>query len=172
MQIQLPDQPAGQSALALFALALAVFVAALLFEHIGGFRPCELCLIERKPWYLALPLSLLALVALRFGRNGLGRLLLATMALLFLLNAGLAAYHAGVEWGWWPGPSSCTGAAVLATNPEDLLSWTETNQIVPCDVAQFRLLGLSFAGYNVFMSLAAALVALYGALARRPAATA
>jgi disulfide bond formation protein DsbB len=147
----------------LLAMALGIAAAAQLFEHVGGFRPCELCLIERLAWYVTAPAALAALAALHFDRRGLARLLLAAMALVLLANAGLAFYHAGLEWGWWTGPASCTGAVNLANDPDALLRQVLTEQVVRCDVAEFRLLGLSFAGYDVLMSLTAAVIAVVGA---------
>lgn len=166
MQVTFPARPTFAAAALLLAASLGVIIAAMLFEHVGGYRPCELCYLERKPWYFAAPASLLAVLALRLGREAPARLLLGILALLFVLNAGLAGYHAGIEWNWWAGPSSCTGsgAAPLGGGPGGLLASLETIRIVPCDVAQFRLFGLSFAGYNFFMSLGVALIALAGAL--------
>jgi disulfide bond formation protein DsbB len=172
VNIELPRSILGRSdsemaARLLLVVAVAIIIAAQLFEHVGGFRPCELCLLERKTWYFAAPAALAALFVLHVGRPGLARLLLAVMALVFVLNAGLAFYHAGMEWGWWTGPASCTGAVNLATDPEALLRQVQTEDVVRCDVAQFRLLGISFAGYDCLMSLAAAVVAIVGARGRQ-----
>jgi len=158
-------RPLYWSSLAMLLGGVSVIVAALLFEHVGGFRPCELCLIERKPWYFAAPGGFLALFALKQGRSGFTQLLLGVMAVLFILNAGLAFYHSGVEWKWWLGPSSCTGDALSALGGGGVGNFLDSLndiQIVRCDEAQFRLFGLSFSGYNTLMSAAMALIALSG----------
>ena len=94
------------------------------------------------------------------------RVLLAALAViagLMLWNAGLAAYHAGVEWKWWPGPNTCGGEPDLGTGG-NLLKQLQSINVVRCDEAAWRFLGLSLAGYNVLISLALAAVAAWGFL--------
>ena len=146
-------------------LALVVIISAFGFEHIGGFRPCELCYMERKAWYAGLPLALIALGSGWKGKISLARIAMLILAVVFLWNTGLAFFHAGMEWGWWQGPSSCSSAdgGLPALGGEGgLLDALEKTTVVPCDKAQFRLLGISFAGYDALISLLAALTALYG----------
>ena len=92
-----------------FVLGLAAILGALAFQFIGGLYPCELCLTQRWPYYIGLPLLALALIvwtrlttAIRVGLMGI-------VAALFAWGAWVGGYQAGVEWGWWPGPQSCTG---------------------------------------------------------------
>ena len=101
MLSKLAKEPLASSAALVLALSLAIIIAALGFEHIGGYKPCPLCLMERKAWYIAIPAALLALLLYRLDKPLLVKLLLAAIALMFLVNAGLAGYHAGVEWKWW-----------------------------------------------------------------------
>ena len=68
-------------------------------------------------------------------------------------NAGLGTYHSGVEWGFWQGPTDCTGPVVNLGSAGDLLSRLDTVKVVRCDEVQWRFLGLSLAGYNVLISL-------------------
>ena len=92
---------------------------------------------------------------------------LALLALLFLGNAVLGAYHAGIEWKFWPGPSACSpGAAGPASG--NLIEDLKATRIVPCDAASWRFLGLSFAGWNVVISLALASVAFAGTRRSNP----
>jgi disulfide bond formation protein DsbB len=77
-------------------------------------------------------------------------------AVVALYNAGLGAYHAGIEWKWWPGPPSCTSTGLgLSTDLGDLSGIRP----VMCDEAAWRMFGLSMAGYNALASLAAAAIA-------------
>ena len=164
MRAKLIKMPLATSAALLLLLSLAVILAVLGFEHIGGYKPCHLCLIERKAWYFALPLSALALLSCRLGRLAPVKWLLLLMVLMFLTNAGLAGYHAGVEWKWWQGPTSCTGDHLekLGGGAGGLLEALKQTRVVRCDIARFRLFGLSFSGYNVLASLFAALIAGMG----------
>jgi len=82
----------------------------------------------------------------------------------FLANAGLGIYHAGVEWKFWAGPDTCGAAQGLSTTSGGLLESLEKIRVVRCDEAAWRFLGLSFAGWNVLISLALALGAIAAAV--------
>ena len=85
------------------------------------------------------------------------------LALAALGNAGLGAYHAGVEWKFWQGPGDCSGPIVDLGKAGSLLDRLDTVKVVRCDEVQWRFLGLSLAGYNVLISLAMAAIAAWGA---------
>ncbi len=139
-----------QVALAIALAAAATVGGALVFEHAFGYVPCKLCLIQRQPYYAAIPIGLAAaLLPPRWGRLGLWLL-----ALVFLVSAGLGGYHAGVEWGFWPGPSDCGGGSgAAAGNVGDFLNQLQSTRVVSCTEAAWRFLGLSLAGWNVLISL-------------------
>ena len=107
------------------------------------------------------------LVALAAARGAPRPLLLAGLAILALAalgNAGLGTYHSGVEWGFWQGPTDCTGPVVNLGSAGDLLARLDTVKVVRCDEVQWRFLGLSLAGYNVLISLLMAAIAALGHL--------
>ena len=143
---------------AAFLIGLAAILGALGSQYVGGLVPCELCLEQRLAYYWGLPL-LAAILAL-WNRLPLAvwYLAMAIVAALFVWGAYLGAYHAGVEWGFWPGPTSCTGVGDAVGF--DALADLNSARIVPCDQVQFRFLGLSLAGYNALIS--AAIVGLLG----------
>ncbi|WP_414709590.1 disulfide bond formation protein B [Rhodopseudomonas sp.] len=148
------------------AIGAATLAGAWFFQLVLAIVPCPLCLEQRYAYYLAIPLALILAVAA--GRGAPQWLLaggLAVLALLMLGNAGLGAYHAGVEWGFWPGPTDCSGPLVDFSRG-GLLDQLDKVKVIRCDEVQWRFLGLSLAGYNVLISLAMA------ALAGRGAATA
>jgi disulfide bond formation protein DsbB len=137
---------------ALLAVGMAATVGgALLFQHVGGYMPCALCLEQRTPYYIGIPVAIAALLSSKFRAPPLlTRALLVSVGLLMIWAAGLGIYHAGVEWGFWPGPTACTGVG-------DSFSFDQLDNMTPvigCDVVQFRFLGISLAGYNALISLA------------------
>lgn len=143
------------------AMSVLSLASALAFEHLGGIRPCPLCLEERIAYYAAVPLALLAFLLARLAPLA-GRLLLGVIALAFVFNAGLGAYHSGVEWHWWAGPDECSGVGPIATSTQDLLkNLTKVSAVVRCDEAPLRIFGISLAGYSALLS--AFLAALAGA---------
>lgn len=133
-------------------LTIGVILTALAFEHIGGYAPCPLCLMQRYAYYAAIPLLFVAMaVASELPRLAAG--IFGIVALAFLSNAALAVYHAGAEWKFWPGPDTCATAQSLPTNASDLLGSLAQTQVVRCDEPAFVFLGLSMAGWNVIASL-------------------
>ena len=66
-----------------------------------------------------------------------------------LWNTGLSAYHAGVEWKFWPGPNDCSGPINNVGSVRDMLNQLQSISIVRCDEAAWRFLGISLAGYDV-----------------------
>lgn len=157
----------SQTLTALFlAIAMAVVVGtALGFQHIGGYMPCKLCLEQRTPYYVGVPLMALAgLSSVMHWPAWMTRALLALGGLLMLYGLYLGAYHAGVEWRWWAGPTDCAAVSgTIDTGGKGLLD--VLNEVVPprCEDAALRVLGLSFAGWNVLASAFLAVVALRGA---------
>ena len=140
---------------ALLAAAMTLTVGtALGFQHIGGYIPCKLCLEQRIPYYVAVPVALLALASsvLRLPPL-LTRGLLLLAALLMTWSIYLAGFHAGVEWGWWPGPTDCGVVAAPSGGSGSLLD--QLDAVIPpsCDQAAGRFLGLSFAGWNFLASI-------------------
>jgi disulfide bond formation protein DsbB len=133
-----------------------------------GYRPCPLCLEQRYQYYFGIPLAVVILLGESVGsRRRILLVALAVIAGLMLWNAGLAGYHAGVEWKWWPGPNTCGGAPDLGGGG-NLLKQLQSINVVRCDEAAWTFLGLSLAGYNMLISLARAVaVGIWPAARRR-----
>ena len=157
--------PALTAALAITAIAAATLAGAWFFQLVLDILPCPLCLEQRYTYYAVVPLAaLLALAAARKAPRTLLVAGLAVIALATLGNAGLATYHAGVEWGLWQGPTDCTGPILDLGTAGSLLQRLDTVKVVRCDEVQWKFLGLSLAGYDVLISLAMAAIAAWGAV--------
>lgn len=139
----------------------ALLLGALGFQAIG-YAPCDLCILQRWP-HLAAVLIAAAAVMLRGGR-----LWAWAGAIAAALAMALAIYHSGVEWGLWPGPSSCTAAADIGSlTVQDLMQRIEAAPVTRCDEVAWRFLGLSMAVWNAMIS--AGLTVLWLVAARRAA---
>ena len=138
--------------------ALATICGAWLFQ-LAGYLPCELCLQQRLAYYAGVPLAALTAYFALSGQGALARPGFALLALLFAGSAVFGAYHAGVEWGFWPGPTACTGSIAAPAKVGDFLKELETIQIVRCDAVAIRIAGLSLAGWNAIISAALAWLA-------------
>jgi disulfide bond formation protein DsbB len=155
--------PALTAALAITLIAAATVAGAWFFQLVLDIRPCPLCLEQRYAYYLAIPLG--ALIAFAAARDAPRAVLLAGLAILAaatLGNAGLATYHAGVEWHLWQGPTDCTGEIGNLGSAGNLLARLDTVKVIRCDEVQWKFLGLSLAGYNVLISLLMAAIAAWG----------
>jgi disulfide bond formation protein DsbB len=155
----------------IFEIGLLTILGAWAFQLIGGYVPCALCLEERIPYYVGLPLALLAFLAAALkAPPAVVRGLLVLTAICFAVGGALGVYHAGAEWAWWPGPTGCGGGTGTTTSAGDLLNQLNNLHVVKCDEASWRLpnvsWGLSFAGWNAVISAALALVGLWGAFTR------
>lgn len=124
----------------------AALLLAAFYYQFQGYAPCELCLLQRWPHVAAV---LIAGLAVWRGRN------------LALIGAGAAAlavafalYHTGVEAGWWPGPSACTGGPSAALSTTDLLAQIRQAPLVRCDDISWQFWGLSMAAWNTILSFA------------------
>ncbi len=127
---------------------LALLGGALAFQFWGGLYPCEMCWWQRYGHIAALVLALgsFALPARRWP---------VALAGLALAVAGLiGAFHAGVEYGWWQGITGCTSTVHFGGG--DPLKEVMDAPLVRCDVVQWKLFGISLAGYNFLVSGAVA----------------
>ena len=160
------SRPAVASAILVTAVGVATILGAYYFQYVIGLQPCPLCLEQRVAYYVSIPLAIVvALAASRDAPRPLVTAGLGLIALTMLFNSGLALFHAGVEWKWWPGPQECSGPLTDLSAGGDLLSSLTNLTIVRCDEAAWRFLGLSLAGYDVLISLALAVIAAWGAAA-------
>jgi disulfide bond formation protein DsbB len=143
----------------------ATILGAWIFE-VYGYAPCELCLKQRYAYYGGVPIAAILAYASTGRARGIVFAGMIGLALIFAANAVLGAYHAGVEWRFWPGPSSCTGAIAGPTNVADLMKELQHTKVVACDEVQLRILGLSLAGWNALISAALAALAVRGAMVK------
>jgi disulfide bond formation protein DsbB len=165
---RLGGRPAVFAALALFVVSLGTLLGAWYFQFVVGLAPCPLCLDQRIPYYITIPLSLLLAIAARARLPH--RLVAAGFAVILvttLCGAALGAYHAGVEWRFWPGPADCTGPLADLRSGGSLFDQLNGVHVVRCDEAAWRFLGISLAGYNALISLAMATIAAAGLWALR-----
>ena len=147
------DRLVKQCIRACFAVAALALGSAWFIQLVLGVLPCPLCLEQRLSYYAGLPVAALLLVLLRDGRRRrLIKPLLIVLMGCFASGAGLGAYHAGVEWSLWAGPSECTGSLAPMAGAADLLANLNTVKVIRCDQVSFRLLGQSLAVWNVVVS--------------------
>lgn len=139
------------------ALALAVPAAliagALGSQYLGGLYPCEMCYWQRWPHYVAIVLAAAAFV---IPGAVVRRMFVLAAALAIAVSGGIGAFHAGVEFGWWEGLTQCS--TMPGQGGGNIIDDIMKTPLIRCDQAQWTLAGISLAGYNAIISLAAALI--------------
>lgn len=144
------------------AISALLLGGALAMQYLAGLAPCSLCLLQRYPHIAVIVFGVIA-----FSRNvadGPRQRLLWLMALCLFGTAGIGLWHAGIEYGLYTGPSACTGT-VSGDSVEALKQQLMTAQMVRCDEIPWSLFGISLAGYNAILSIAAAIFAIHSARA-------
>ncbi|MBI1198730.1 MAG: disulfide bond formation protein B [Phenylobacterium sp.] len=146
-------------------VSAAMLATAHAFETFGGYAPCMLCLRQREVYWVALGLGVVFMVLVRM--PGGPRLRAATcwvLGLTFLVGCGIAVYHAGAEWKFWPGPQSCSGTSSVSM--ADMQAFLGGQKFKPpsCEVAAWRMAGISMAGYNALVSLGLAGLSVLAAI--------
>jgi len=166
MQALLRNLTPTRAAVGVLVIGFATIAGAWIFEYFG-YAPCDLCLKQRWAYYVGVPLAALAAVMNAEGPRGLRKPLLLVLALVFVASSIFGVYHAGVEWGFWPGPAGCTGTSMLTvSNMNDFMKQLQTTRVVRCDEVALRIFGLSLAGWNAVLSAGMAALAVIGARAR------
>jgi disulfide bond formation protein DsbB len=157
---RLLEPPRAALLLALASIAILLTVFGL--QYLAGAAPCPLCIWQRWPYAALIVIGLI-------GWRWRLRPMLGLAVLVLLGSAGLAAYHFGIEQGWFPLPAGCAAGGQASSIEE--LKQLLAEAPPACDQVGFTLLGLSLAAWNVLTSLALAAYAGAAAvgLGRRPA---
>ena len=149
-------------------VGIVVIVTAWGFQLIGGYQPCSLCLEQRTPYYIAIPLVFLSIfIIFKAWKPILARLLLLLAAVAMLYGAGLGIYQSGAEWGFWLGPQECSTVQAVEEDASNMISALKSTQIIDCSKASWRMFGLSFAGWNAVFSTLLAIIAVWGVMGRK-----
>ena len=156
----------------LTALLSSVLLLAIAhgFEAFASLAPCTLCLKQREAYWAAAAVALTGMALVRLFRGaGLRRAIDLALAAIFLVGMGLAVYHAGAEWKFWPGPSTCAvgGGRPSAAAMAALLNGQPVKG-PSCEEAAWVFLGLSMAGWNALISLKLAVLSVLAARRERP----
>lgn len=157
------DLIAEQWAVAAFLACALMLGAAHAFETFGKLAPCLLCLKQREVYWVTGTVALVAVVLSRTPwADRVRKPLILLIGLGFLYGAGVAVYHAGAEWKFWPGPAACAAAGAKAT-AGDLAALLKGAKVAApsCDKAVWIFLGLSMAGWNALISLGLALASFF-----------
>ena len=129
--------------ISVFALASAFFI-----EYVLGHQPCNLCILERIPYLLAI-----IIILLNYKITFLEKNFILALTLVFLIATALSLYHLGIEQGFIKESLVCdlnNGSNLLSK--EDILRQLQQKN-VSCQDVTFKIFGLSLTSYNILISL-------------------
>jgi disulfide bond formation protein DsbB len=137
-------------------ISAAMLAIAHAFERFGGLAPCILCLKQREVYWWVGGLAIAFMVLVRLPGGARWRAATCWMlGLGFLIGAGVAAYHAGAEWKFWPGPAACAAVSgrVTAEDLQAFLNNAKPYRGPSCETPAWVFAGLSMAGWNAVASV-------------------
>jgi len=132
----------------IFLFSIIALVSAFFIEYILGHQPCNLCILERIPYLLAIIVILLAYKFIQFEK-----FFIFLLTLIFLAGTILSLYHLGIEQGFIQESLVCDlkGGSNLLSKEEILKQLQDKN--VSCKDVTFKIFGLSLTSYNILISL-------------------
>lgn len=136
------------------AIAFLSLATAYFFEYVQHLKPCVLCLYQRIPFALILPIAATILLTKKESKTAL-----VLIILLFLANFFIAGFHSGVERGLWEMTDSCS-AAVPTVSVEELQKILLSESLGKCNEIPWSIVGLSMANLNLILSLVMAVVGI------------
>ena len=132
----------------IFLISFIALVSAYFIEYILGHQPCNLCVYERIPYFLAI-----LIVLINYKYNKLEKYLILSLAIIFLIATILSLYHLGIEQGFIQESLLCDlekGANIV--DKDEILKQLQQKNISCKDVA-FKIFGLSLTSFNIIISL-------------------
>ena len=132
----------------IFLISFIALVSAYFIEYILGHQPCNLCVYERIPYFLAI-----LIVLINYKYNKLEKYLILSLAIIFLIATILSLYHLGIEQGFIQESLLCDlekGANIL--DKDEILKQLQQKNI-SCKDVTFKIFGLSLTSYNIIISI-------------------
>ena len=132
----------------IFLVSIIALVSAFFIEYVLGHQPCNLCVLERIPYFLAIIVVLLNYKFIQFEK-----FFILLLTIIFLAGTALSLYHLGIEQGFIQESLVCDlkSGSNLLSKEEILKQLQEKN--VSCKDVTFKIFGLSLTSYNILISL-------------------
>ena len=129
-------------------ISIIALISAFFIEYILGHQPCNLCILERIPYFLAIIVILLNYKFIEFEK-----FFILFLTIIFLFGTVLSLYHLGVEQGLIQESLVCdlkSGSNLFSK--EEILKQLQEKS-VSCKDVTFKMFGLSLTSYNILISI-------------------
>ncbi len=134
-----------------FLCAFVPLAGALVGQYGFSLHPCDLCIYQRIPYVF---IMVLALAGFFLKSKSIQYIICLVCAILFLVDAGVAGYHAGVELSIFKGPTACSDGGGTGQTLEEMRAAIMNAPLVTCEQAMIYVFGLSMAAWNMLAALA------------------
>ena len=131
----------------LFILNVVILISAYAIQYILGYQPCNLCLIERIPYGLAI---IILILNYAFSKDEIFYIVL--LLLIYFFSIIISIYHLGIEQGFIEESTICVSKNLEIITKEEILKSLQ-NLNISCKNVAFKFLGLSLTTYNIIISL-------------------
>ena len=132
----------------IFLVSFVSIISAYFIEYVLGHQPCNLCLIERIPYGLAIILIILNHILIKNIR-----FIILLLILVFSFSLIISFYHFGIEQGIFEESTVCgLKDTSNIVSKEELLKQLQV-QNVSCKDVTFRIFGISLTSLNIIVSL-------------------
>jgi len=132
----------------IFLISFVALVSAYFIEYILGHQPCDLCVYERIPYFLAI-----LIVLINYKYNKLEKYLILSLAIIFLIATILSLYHLGIEQGFIQESLLCDLEKGANIDDKDEILKQLQQKSISCKDVTFKIFGLSLTNYNIIISL-------------------
>ena len=132
----------------ILTISVISLASAYFIEYILHYKPCNLCIIERIPYFISC-----IMIFLSFYFKKLEKFIFLILAIIFLMGTITSFYHFGIEQGFFEESFMCIlDNEINILNKKDLLENLQKT-VVSCKEVEFKILGLSLATINTLLSL-------------------
>ena len=132
----------------IFFISFVSIISAYFIEYVLGFQPCNLCLIERVPYFLSI-----ILITINSISNKNEKFFIMLLILIFIFSLSISFYHFGIEQDFFEESAVCSVKDGLNIISKDELL-RQLNQInVSCKDVTFKVFGMSLTTFNIILSL-------------------
>ena len=129
-------------------VSFVALLSAFFIEYVLGHQPCNLCILERIPYVIAI-----VIILLNYKFSQFEKIFLVLLVIVFLTATILSVYHFGIEQGFIEESLVCDLKNVSeATSKEEILKQLQ-EQKVSCKDVTFKIFGLSLTTYNIVISI-------------------
>lgn len=133
------------------SISLIVLIIVFILEYIFKLIPCDMCLVERYPYYALILLSIIAMYLVRIEKAKLRKIIDYVSISTILFGFIYTLRHVGVERGIIKLSTECSGVLINTSDKSALLEELNQAALVRCDEATYLFNFISIAESNLIL---------------------